>query len=329
MATYQTAIPVIGLRESLADFIENISPEETPVFSMARKGKINATFEEWQTDVNAAASATNAIIEGADATYPTPTATLRLGNYVQTARKDFKVSTMLDMVDKAGRATETKYQTFKQGQELKTDVEASLCQATAAVARATSTAGRSASLELFAWAVNNVSSATGAHSSGATPGATTVVTAGAPTTAVTDGTLRDLTEAQVKATLSDGYGKGARYKMAIMGPALKQAFGSLAGLANVRNNVAASKGKQAVIIGAADVYVSDFGDIALVPSQFTRSRTVLFLDPEAIEVKLGRRFKTEELAKTGDADGRQIITDFTLCVRNPRGIAKIADVEPA
>jgi hypothetical protein len=323
MATYQTSTPAKGIRESLANFIEDISPEETPIYSMARKFSIKNTLEEWQTDALGTPSASNAIIEGADATYATPTATARLGNYVQTARKDFKIAGMLDIVDLAGRQSETKYQSLKQGRELKMDVEAALSQNNAAVAPATGTAGKSASLETFAWAVNNAASATGAHGTG---GATTVVTAGAPTTAITDGTTRALTEAQVKATLADGYSKGARYKMAVMGPTQKQAFSALSGLASTRNNFSGMKGKQGVILGAADVYVSDFGDIALVPSQAVRSRTILFIDPEMVEVGMGRRFKEEELAKTGDANGRQIITDFTLRVRNPRGVAKIGDL---
>lgn len=327
MATYQTSTPAKGLRESLADFIEDVSPEETPIYSMARKGNINATFEEWQTDVLGSANKDNAIIEGADATYPTPAATTRLGNYVQTARKDFKIAGMLDIVKKAGRSTETKYQSLRQGKELRTDIESSISQNNAAVAPGTGTAGKSASLETFAWAVNNTAAATGAHGTGAPNGSTTVVTAGAPTTAPVDASAtRALSEAMVKATLADGYGKGARYKMAVMGPTQKQAFSALAGLSNTRNNFSAMKGKQGVILGAADVYVSDFGDIALVPSQFMRSKTILFIDPEMIEVKMGRRFKEEELAKTGDAEGRQIIADFTLCVRNPRGVAKLTDL---
>lgn len=320
MATYQTSTPAKGLRESLADFIENISPEDTPIYSMARKGTINATFEEWQTDVLASANGSNAIVEGADATYATPVATKRLGNYVQTARKDFKISSLLDTVKKAGRSTETKYQSYKQGNELKTDVEASLSQNNAAVAATTSVAGVSAGLETFAWEV--LSSGTGTPN-----GSTTVVTAGAPTTAPVDcGSTRALDETIVKSVIAAGYAKGARYKMAIMGATQKQKFSALAGLSSTRNNFSGMKGKQGVILGAADVYVSDFGDIALVPSQFMRTRSILFLDPEMIEVKLGRRFKEEELAKTGDAEGRQIITDFTLCVRNPRGVGKIADL---
>ncbi|MHB1176078.1 MAG: SU10 major capsid protein [Sulfuriferula sp.] len=316
MATYQTTTPAKGLRESLADFIENISAEDTPIYSMARKGKISATFEEWQTDVLAAANPNNAIVEGADATYATPVATTRLGNYVQTARKDFKIASVLDMVNKAGRSTETKYQSYKQGNELKTDIESALSQNNVAVAATTTVAGKSASLETFAWDV---------VSHGST-GATAVVTAGAPTTAITDGTQRALSEALVKAVLADGYGKGARYKMGVMGPTQKQAFSALSGLGSTRNNFSTMKGKQGVILGAADVYVSDFGDIALVPSQFMRNRTILFIDPEMLEVKMGRRFKEEELAKTGDAEGRQIISDFTLVVRNPRGIGKLADL---
>lgn len=316
MATYQTSTPARGLRESLADFIDDVSPEETPIYSMARKGKIKATFEEWQTDVLAAASKDNAIIEGADATYPTPVATKRIGNYMQTARKDFKIARVLDDVDKAGRATETKYQSMKQGKELRTDIEASISQNNPAVAPATGTAGKSASLENFAWDV---------FSHGAT-GATAVPASGAPVTAITEGTQRALTEALVKTLLADGYGKGARYKMAVMGPVQKQAFSGLPGLASNRNNSSTMKGKQGVILGAADVYTSDFGDISLVPSQFMRSRTILFLDPEGLEVKLGAKFKEEPLAKTGDADGRQIVTDFTLVVRNPRYVGKLADL---
>lgn len=327
MATYQTSTPAKGIRESLADFIDHTSAEDVPIYTMASKGKIQNTFEEWQTDVVAAANKDNAIVEGADATYPTPTATTRLGNYVQTARKDFKIAAMLDIVKKAGRSTETKYQSLMQGIALKTDVEAALCQNNAAVAPATGTAGKSASLETFAWAINNTASATGAHGTGAPNGSTTVVAAGAPTTAPVDASAtRALSEAMVKATLSDGYSKGARYKMAVMGPVQKQAFSALAGLASTRNNFSTMKGKQGVILGAADVYVSDFGDVALVPSQFMRSKTILFIDPEGLEVKMGRRFAEEELAKTGDAEGRQIVTDFTLVVRNPRRIAKITDL---
>lgn len=316
MATYQTSTPAKGLRESLAGFIEDTSPEDTPIYSMARKSSINATFEEWQTDVLGSATKDNAIIEGADASYPTPVATKRIGNYVQTARKDFKIAGMLDVVKKAGRSSETKYQSLKQGKELRTDIEASLSQNNAAVAPATGTAGKSASLETFAWDVK----------SHGTDGVTTVVTAGAPTTAITDGTVRALSESLVKTVLADGYAKGARYKMGIMGPTQKQAFSALSGLASTRNNSSLMKGKQGVILGAADVYVSDFGDISLVPSQFMRTRTILFIDPEGLEVKLGRRFKEEELAKTGDAEGRQIVTDFTLVVRNPRQVGKLADL---
>lgn len=327
MATYQTSTPARGLRESLADFIEDVSPEDTPIYSMARKGTINATFEEWQTDVLDSASKDNAIVEGADATYPTPTATIRLGNYVQTARKDFKISGMLEIVKKAGRSSEIKYQSLKQGKALRTDIEASLSQNNAAVAPSSGVAGKSASLETFAWAINNVAGATGAHGTGTPNGSTTVVTAGAPTTAPVDASAtRALTEAMVKASLADGYAKGARYKMAVMGPTQKQAFSALAGLASTRNTFSSMKGKPGVILGAADVYVSDFGDIALVPSQFMRSKTILFIDPEMIEVKMGRRFKEEELAKTGDSEGHQIIADFTLVVRNPRGVAKLTDL---
>lgn len=315
MATYTTQTPARGMRESLADFVSIISPEDTPIYSAASKGKASANFEEWQTDSLTAANPNNALAEGADATYPTPTATLRLGNYCQTSGKNFKVSGRLDAVNKAGRSSEISYQLMKQGRELRTDIEASISQNNAAVSGATP---KSASLETWAWAVNSL---------GAT-GTTTVVTNGAPTTAPVDGTARALSETLVKNVLSSGFSNGMRYKMAVMGPTQKQNFSALAGLASTRNNFSGARKSQGVILGAADVYVSDFGDIALVPSAFMRNRSVLFLDPEYLEVRTlkDRNFKEEKLAKTGDAEGWQIITDWTLVVKNPIAVGKLADL---
>ena len=41
---------VIGNREDLSDMIFDVSPDETPVLSMMKKGKAKNTLHEWQTD---------------------------------------------------------------------------------------------------------------------------------------------------------------------------------------------------------------------------------------------------------------------------------------
>ena len=79
-----------------------------------------------------AASATNYQNEGADATYDTPTATTRLGNYMQISQKDAAISGTLDAVDKTGRDKENcVYQKILKGIELRRDIEKSVATAQA------------------------------------------------------------------------------------------------------------------------------------------------------------------------------------------------------
>lgn len=319
MAVYQT-YAAKGNREDLANIIDNVSPEETPLYSSLEMTKATATFHEWQTDKLRAATKDNAAVEGADATTPDRSPTYRLGNYTQIVQDSFSISGTQEGVDKAGRKSEIQYQLVKTGKELKTDIEASICQNNAAVAGNNSTARKSAGLETFAWEIKN-------HSTAGTPGSTTVVTAGAPTTAPVDGsTPRAFTEAVLKDVLQQGFAVGSRFKQLYVGGAQKGVVGSFAGLGQTRLSVSQSKKSQGVIVGAADVYISDFGDISIIPSPHMRNRTALFVDPDKIRIAKLRDWSTEKLAKTGDAEKRQMLCEFTLEVKNPRGVGKAADL---
>ena len=61
---------------------------------MSNIGRTTAenTYHEWQTDTLAAADATNARVEGADASDTSFTATNRVGNYTQISDKVVSVS---------------------------------------------------------------------------------------------------------------------------------------------------------------------------------------------------------------------------------------------
>jgi len=109
MATFTTTLAV-GEKEQLADVIYRIDPDETPIFSALKKETSNGIFTEWQVQELAAASGTNYVNEGADASIGTPTATTRLGNYHQISVKSFATSGTLDAVDTAGREREHNYQ---------------------------------------------------------------------------------------------------------------------------------------------------------------------------------------------------------------------------
>lgn len=324
-ATYQT-FQMKGIREDLSNLIFDISPTEKPFTAMVKKTKATHSKHEWQTDALAAASATNGIIEGDDATALTADPTVRLNNQLQTLRKVVGVSGRARKVDAAGRADEFEYQLSKRMKELGRDLEAALTQNNAATAGSASSAPLMASFESWiasaTTAVGNyVSMGTGTAQT--TPGADSTV--GTPITAPTDSTVAGtLTEAGLKYVIKEAWLKGGEPKKVICGPEVKQKIsGSFTGIATRFLETGVD---QAAIVSGADVYVSDFGRIDIVPSRFCRSRTVLIVDPQYWGIASLRGFTMERLGKTGDSDRAQIVGDYTLECRNSLASGKIADV---
>jgi hypothetical protein len=81
------------------------------------------------------------------------------------------------------------------------------------------------------------------------------------------------------------------------------------------------------IIGAADVYMSDFGTMSVVPNRFMRTRDALVLDPEYAALAYLRPFQTNDLAKTGDSENTQILAEVTLEVKNEAAHGGIFDLD--
>ncbi len=80
------------------------------------------------------------------------------------------------------------------------------------------------------------------------------------------------------------------------------------------------------IIGAADVYMSDFGTLQVVPNRFQRERDAFLLDPEYASVCYLRPVQTVDLAKTGDAEKKMLIVEAGLEVSSPDAHGIIADL---
>ena len=122
--SYQT-YSAVGEREDLTDIIYDISPLDTPFMTNATRETATMTLYEWQTD-SLDTAASNAQIEGDDATTNTASPTSRLGNYTQISTKVPRVTGTLRAVNTAGRADELSYQISKRGRELKRDMETAL-----------------------------------------------------------------------------------------------------------------------------------------------------------------------------------------------------------
>ena len=304
-----------GVREDLTNEIVNISPEETPFVSNIGRSKAKSTLHEWQTDALTSAAA-NAKLEGEDYNsvgLDAVTATARIGNYVQISAKTVIISGTQDEVDKAGRKSELAYQVAKKGKELKRDVEFILLSNQGAVAGNSTTARKTGSI--LAFIKSNVSLGAG----GVSPVWTTV-----PTDVRTDGTPRAFTETLLKTVVQACYTSGAELKLLLVGAAQKQVASTFAGIAAQRYNTQGAK--PSTIIGAADIYVSDFGNLAIVPDRFMRAIDALLIDPSRASMLQLRPFMTTPLAKTGDAEKRLLLTEWGLKVDHEAAHGLVTDL---
>ena len=313
MATYQT-YTAIGQREDLSDVIYNISPTETPFMSSVGKTKATAIYHEWQTDSLAAVNVSNAAVEGATASDATLSPTTRVGNRTQISQKTVKISGTLEAVNKAGRKSEKAYQLAKAASEIKRDMEAILLSNQVAANGSSSSARNLGGLQT--WLSSNYSGGTGG-------------TAGSGgTTARVTGTDRSFTATLLNTVMQSAYTNGGSPTMLLVTPAQKVVASTFTGIATRYRDVPANQ--QAQIINAADVYVSDFGIIQIVPDRFIPNAdnddTAFLLDTEMAAVAYLRPFQTNELAQTGDAELTQLLVEYTLEVKNEAAHGIISDL---
>lgn len=310
----------VGNREDLQDKIYMVSPEKTPIVSSIRRFKAEQRLHEWQRDNLATPNKDNAVIEGDDRTGTALTATGRVANTVQLFDKVAIVSTTQEKTKSAGRSSEMKYQVAKKMVELKRDLEAMVLSDNVAVAGNSTTARKSAGLGAMIY--SNVS-----HGGA---GATPAHTSGLATVAQTAGTNRAFTEALLKTVLQSIFtNSGEMPSIISLTPSHKGTFSGFAGIAVNRFNV--SKGKQGVIVGGADVYMSDFGELTVVPNYIqgtANSSTAFILNPEYAGVGYLGGFKSEELAKTGHTQKELVSVEACLVVTSETAHGKVANLTP-
>lgn len=304
-----------GLREDLSDIIYRIDPTEVPFQSNIGRAKATAKYHEWQVQTLAQATNANAVIEGDDATTDQAVPTVRVGNRTQISDKVASVTGTLEAVDKAGRDSEMEYQVLLKGLELKRDIEMRLTSNKASVVGSNTIASECAGFA--AWLTSNVSRGTSGANGGFS--ATTNIVA-----AATDGTKRTFTEALLKTVQRLCYTNGGRPTILQLGPINKQVFSGFTGIAQIRKDVPGKS--MAVVVGAADVYVGDYGNLNVIPSIFQRDRDAFLYDPKMVKLATLRPMKNWALAKTGDTERRQILTEFTLEVCNEAAHGIVADL---
>lgn len=299
----------VGNREDLSDIIYDISPTETPFLSAIPKNKSTSTKHEWQTHSLTAASSSNFVIEGDDATTDASTATTRLYNYCAISDKVARVTGTQEAINKAGRRSEMAFQMEARMKELKRDVEKILLENNAYVAGNDTLARECAGAQ--AWIKTNTSIASDATAS-----------AGNGSDEHTDGTARALQESFVETVLASAWSNGGTPSMGILNSFQKRKFAPFSG-----SSTKMSDGDKKKVVNNVEIYIDPLGtEVRLVPCRQCPTDVVYFFDPEYVAFSVLRDFQTKELAKTGDSERKQILVEYTLEMRNEKAHAAIYDL---
>jgi len=317
-----------AVREDLSNMIYNIAPVDCPVMANGGRDTAKQTFFEWQTDI-LATPANTPVLEGDDIVGTTDlrAPTTRVNNYTQINRKIIEVTGTLEAVDKAGMRSYLAYELAKAASEMKRDMETGVVGYQIGVAGSNTVARKTAGMG--AWIITNYY----AGATGSAPVMSGSGGNGTPGTAAAPGTTRAFTEALFKQAQQDIWTQGGNPKVAYMGAKQKGVFSSFAGIATRFRDVPA--GQQAQIIGAADLYVGDFGVTSVVPDRFMNAATagsggvtfnVIMGDNEYVSLAYLRNFRTEVMAKTADAEKRMLLCEWGLRMKAERSWANIADL---
>lgn len=307
LQTYQSSYNA----EDVSEIIYNISPMDTPGLTMFKKGTAEATYTEWPVESLSAVDSANANIEGDDATIDASTTPSRVGNYCQLVDKTVSVTTTQNAIKKYGAKNEFARQKAKKGKELKRDMETIMFLNQARVVGAAGTAQKMRSMG--SWLTTNVNRGAGGASGNAT-------------TAATDGTQRNFTEALFRATVVTAATNANDLPSVVMaGPANRANLSSqLSG-----NSTRFYELKDGQLNASISVYRSDYVPLKLVMNRFQRERDMWFLNPDLAEIRYLEPLQYQDLATTGLSQKGQMWSNWTLAVLNEAGHAVLADLNTA
>lgn len=281
----------IGKREDFEDIIYDISPTQTPMLSSIGTSSAKATLHQWMQDSLASVGA-NILVEGSDAgAASTVTQVVKTAN-TQIFGKVVAVSGTAEAVEKYGRSSDLALAISKAGKELKRDIEHSFVGLTQAGTAGSGSAGRQ-----LTSAANQISAAT----------------------TNTAGSNRTFTEALLLDVLEKCYGEGGEPNQVQVTPSHSLIVAGFAASSGRNRDF----GNDRKITNVIDVYVSPFGEVSVVNNRFLQNNTALILDTEYWNRAVLRPMQTIQLAKAGDSDKRQMLTELTLVCESDVASGKI------
>ena len=199
------------------------------------------------------------------------------------------------------------------------DIEYALVRNQASSAGGAATARSSAGIESMI--AGNRILGTG-NTTGTTPGFAAGVWS-----APTDGTSTAMTEGDLVSALEAAWTDGGDASVVMVNSTLKKKIGTFAGASSFAGvSVNQGRNAQGVIVGGVDLYISPFGEHKIVLNRYMRTDVLLAIDPEYVSVAYLRPITLEDRAKTGDAERKEILCEYTLVLDNPDAHGKLSVV---
>ena len=305
----------VGVKEDLADVIYRIDPDEVPLVSACSRVNASQVLTEWLVqELNPASD--NAQPEGFTASMQAVIKPVRLNNVCQILARTVGVSNTLRVVDVAGGEDEYNRQLVLRGMEIKRDLEFAI---TSPLVRTITDPRHMSGLPCYT--INGSRGATGA------------MPIGDGSNAGTAGTARDLTLAMVDAATQQCWQAGGKPTLGIMSGNIKAYFATLSqggtGNAVVAQNIQSVTSREEVtIMGAVDVYRTNFGAIQLAPDRFCPAHQILLVSPDYVELAPlpERDIVQQDYARTGDNSQGGVLFEGCLRPTAPKAHATIFDL---
>src|SRR5262249_38942271 len=138
----------------------------------------------------------------------------------------------------------------------------------------------------------------------------------------TDGTPRVFTEPNLKQALQATWNHGGKPDTTMTRGFNKRESSTFRARAAPMGE---TKGKK--ITASVDAYESDFGTLKVVANRFSRARDVLILqmDMWALAYLNGRKMVSVPLAKTGDSERKEVLSEYALEARNEKASGGVFD----
>lgn len=279
-------------KESLNDYVARIDPAEVPVYTNCAKKSVGAIRHEWTVQELGNPNNDNFQNYGADAADTAGLFPTRLNNVVSESTKDGKVADIYDGVDTA-RGQETEEQQILKGLELRRDLEAMI------TANRIKTTGSPPKFAGFQNYITNVSL-----------GASGTAPTGDGSDLVVPGTSRALNTIEfIAAPNQAAYEEGGNPRIMYMSPSLTRSFSKIPDASAGTNAASTNQINQTntmplTFVGAATMYLSDFGTLQVTPSRHMASAVILGIDPDhaSIGILPGGDFAIDEIAKVGTSE---------------------------